>query len=80
MGLVDGNRLVIFDFRGYVPNSISAGIYAADITAFTELTSSLLLPPGYTDDPSMVNLVFRFDGAPFNACPAAPSRTSTSPA
>jgi hypothetical protein len=67
VGLVDGNRLVIFDFQGYVPNSISAGIYAADITAFTELTSSLLLPPGYTDDPSIVNLVFRWDSAPFNA-------------
>jgi hypothetical protein len=66
-GLVDGNRLVIFDFRGYVPGSISSGIYAADITAFTELTSSLLLPPGYTDDPSIPNLVFRWDGSPFNA-------------
>ena len=66
-GLVDGNTLVIFDFRGYVPGSISAGIYGADIDAFTELTSSLLLPPGYTDDPSIANLVFEWTGSPFNA-------------
>ena len=66
-GLVAGNRLVIFDFGGYVDGSISSGIYAADIDAFVELTSALLPPPGQTDDPTLVNLVFEWTGLPFNA-------------
>jgi hypothetical protein len=65
-GLVDGDRLVIFDFRGYVDGSISAGIYASDIDAYTEFTSPLASPPGYDDDPSVVNLVFEWIGAPFD--------------
>lgn len=67
VGLVDGSTLVIFDFAGYVADSISAGIYAADIDAFTELTSTLPLPPTDTDDPTIANLVFRWKGSPFNA-------------
>jgi hypothetical protein len=66
-GLIDGNRLVIFDFGGYVAGSISAGIYSADIDAFVELTSSLTPPPGFDDDPNIVNLVFEFASAPFNS-------------
>jgi hypothetical protein len=66
-GLVEGNRLVIFDFGGYVAGSISAGIYAADVDAFVELTSSLPPPPGRDDDPNVVNLVFEWIGLPFNA-------------
>jgi hypothetical protein len=67
-GVVAGNRLVIFDFRGYVPGSISSGIYAFDLDAFVELTTAgLTLPPGYDDDPNVENLVFQWKGAPFNA-------------
>jgi hypothetical protein len=66
-GLVDGDRLVIFDFRGYVDGSISAGIYEFDIDAYTEFASPLPPPPGYDDDPSVVNLVFEWTGAPFDA-------------
>jgi hypothetical protein len=66
-GLVAGNQLVIFDFGGYVNGSISAGIYASDLDAFVELTSTLLPPPGQTDDPTLQNLVFKWKGAPFNA-------------
>jgi hypothetical protein len=66
-GLVDGDRLVIFDFGGYVDGSISAGIYASDIDAHTEFTSTLAPPPGYDDDPTLVNLVFEWSGAPFLA-------------
>jgi hypothetical protein len=65
-GLVSGNQLVIFDFGGYVDGSISAGIYAADLDAFVELTSTLFPPPGQTDDPTLPNLVFQWKGAPFN--------------
>ena len=66
-GLAAGNVLVIFDFVGYVAGSVSAGIYAADVDAFTELTSLLTPPPGFDDDPTIVNLVFKWKGAPFNA-------------
>jgi len=66
-GLVEGSTLVIFDFLGYVDGSISAGIYSGDVDAYTENTSLLLPPPGQDDDPLIVNLVFRWTGAPFNA-------------
>jgi hypothetical protein len=66
-GMIQDNLLVIFDFGGYVDGSISAGIYASDIDAFVELTSPLTLPPGYDDDPNIVNLVFKWTGAPFNS-------------
>lgn len=65
-GLVDEDVLIIYDFAGYVAGSISAGIYAADVDASTELTSALA-PIGFDDDPLLVNLVFRWIGAPFNA-------------
>jgi hypothetical protein len=66
-GLVFGSTLLIFDFGGYVPGSISAGIYSADVVAFTELTSLLPPPSGADDNPLVFNLVFRWRGAPFNA-------------
>jgi len=66
-GLMVGSTLVIFDFAGYVAGSVSAGIYAADLAATTELTSALPPPFGATDDPTLQNLVFRWTGAPFNA-------------
>ena len=58
---------MIFDFAGYVAGSVSAGIYAADMQASTELTSALTPQPGVDDDPLVENLVFRWIGAPFNA-------------
>jgi hypothetical protein len=66
VGLVEDDLLIIYDFAGYVAGSISAGIYAADVDAFTELTSTFA-PIGFTDDPTLANLVFRWSGAPFNA-------------
>jgi hypothetical protein len=63
---VEGDVLIIYDFAGYVPGSISAGIYAADVDVFTELTSALA-PIGFGDDPLLANLVFRWSGLPFNA-------------
>lgn len=66
VGVVEDDLLIIYDFAGYVAGSISSGIYAADVDAFTELTSSFA-PIGFNDDPTLVNLVFRWTGAPFNA-------------
>jgi hypothetical protein len=65
-GLVLNDLLIIYDFAGYVDGSISAGIYAADVSATTELTSALA-PLGFDDDPLLVNLVFRWINGPFNA-------------
>ncbi|MEW5684414.1 MAG: PEPxxWA-CTERM sorting domain-containing protein [Pseudomonadota bacterium] len=66
-GLMPGSQLVIFDFAGYVTGSIDAGIYAADVDATVEFTSTLTPQPGQDDDPLIENLVFTWRGSPFNA-------------
>ena len=65
-GLVEEDVLIIYDFAGYVDGSISSGIYAGDVDASTEFVSSFA-PLGFDDDPLLVNLVFRWIGAPFQA-------------
>ncbi len=65
-GLVDGSRLVIFDFKGYVPGSIFSP-YAAVTASVEDVSTGLIMPPGTTDDPGIVNLVFTYHGPPFNA-------------
>lgn len=65
-GIIADDLLIIFDFEGYVAGSVSSGIYAADVLAYTENTSALA-PIGYDDDPTVANLVFKWIGAPFNA-------------
>ncbi|MBW8816198.1 MAG: PEPxxWA-CTERM sorting domain-containing protein [Caulobacterales bacterium] len=64
-GLIPGSELIIFDFLGYVAGSITPGAYGPDLSAFTELTSPLPPPPGEDDDPTILNLVFRWTGSPF---------------
>lgn len=66
-GLLAGSQLIIYDFSGYVPGSIDAGIYAAELAASVEFTSALSPPPSDDDDPLIPNLVFTWTGAPFNA-------------
>ncbi|MFD1612790.1 PEPxxWA-CTERM sorting domain-containing protein [Sphingomonas tabacisoli] len=64
-GLRPGDRLVIFDFAGYVANSISVGSNAS-VTASVENTSNnVILTPGQTDDPNIPNLVFTYTGPAF---------------
>lgn len=60
-GLINGSRLIIYDFAGYVPGSISAD--GLPITVSTELVSSLVPPFG--DNPTLMNLVFTWNGGPF---------------
>lgn len=63
-GLLPGSQLVIFDFLGYVPGSVSSPY--ADVAATVEWTSNAdLLPPGSFDDPGIANLVFTWTGAAF---------------
>jgi hypothetical protein len=62
-GLVLGSRLVIFDFGGF-----AGGIQTPDplIVGSTELVSGLTAP-GQTDDPTIENLVFTWNGPDFAA-------------
>ena len=63
-GLVSGNRLVIFDFLGYVAGSITSPY--ATITATVEnITTGLTMVPGSFDDPNIPNLVFTYNGPNF---------------
>ena len=56
------SELVILDFAGYVPGSITNGGYAT-VSAFVELvTPGIILAPGVTDNPTVENLVFRYIG------------------
>ena len=65
-GVVSGDRLIIYDFRGYIAGSIFSDI--ATVTATTELTSpSGFVTPGFDDDPNVINLVFTYVGPPFRA-------------
>jgi hypothetical protein len=63
-GLRSGDRLVIFDFAGYIDGSIFAGL--PQVVASTEaVSSSVFLAPGQSDDPNLVNLVFTYNGPDF---------------
>lgn len=73
-GLMSGNRFVLFDFTGYVPGSVASPY--SFFTASTELVSTgLLTVPGEVDDPNKVNLVFTYNGAPYQTAsgPFAPT-------
>lgn len=60
-GLRTGDRLVIFDFAGYIAGSVFAP--TPDVAASVEFTSpTALVTPGFTDDPTLVNLVFTYTG------------------
>ncbi|HWE99258.1 MAG TPA: PEPxxWA-CTERM sorting domain-containing protein [Caulobacteraceae bacterium] len=61
-GVTNGSELVIYDFAGYVPNSISAS-GNPDITVSTQnVGPALLMPPGSSDNASLVNLVYTYTG------------------
>lgn len=65
-GVVDGSKMVIFDFAGYVADSVFGP--GGQVVATTELISSgLLIPLGAVDNPTIPNLVFTWEGAPFHA-------------
>jgi hypothetical protein len=61
-GLTNGSQFVIFDFAGF-----AGGLTAApSFVASTELSSAgYTLPAGVTDDPTIENLVFTWNGDDF---------------
>ena len=63
-GLRSGDRLVIYDFNGYINGSIFAP--SANVQTSVEFTSpSGIVTPGFNDDASVVNLVFTYVGPDF---------------
>jgi hypothetical protein len=55
------SELVIYDFSGYVPGSVFTDNPL--FTSSVQLTSpTATVPPGYTDDPTILNLVFSYIG------------------
>lgn len=63
-GLRSGDRLIIYDFNGYIDGSIFAP--NEDVVTSVEFTSSTgLVTPGFNDDASVANLVFTYVGADF---------------
>jgi hypothetical protein len=63
-GLRSGDKLIIYDFEGYIDGSIFSP--SATVTASTELVSPTgVVSPGFNDDPTLVNLVFTYNGPDF---------------
>ena len=63
-GLTNGSRLVIFDFAGYVPGTITSPY--ANLSATVEnVSTGLTTVPGTVDDPNIPNLVFTYTGPDF---------------
>ena len=63
-GLRAGDMLIIYDFAGYIDGSISSPY--PTVTSTVEFTSpSGIVTPGFTDDPTIVNLVFTYIGPDF---------------
>jgi hypothetical protein len=65
-GLVAGNELVIYDFAGYVPGSITAGANANVAVSIQNTSPGILIPTGFADNPAVPNLVFTYTGPPFD--------------
>jgi hypothetical protein len=61
-GLRAGDKLVIFDFAGYVDGSI---VGTANTIASVEFSSLPFVTPGESDDPGVLNLVWTYDGPDF---------------
>ena len=64
-GLRSGDRLIIYDFRGYIDGSISADGNANVAVAVENTSPGGLVTPGFDDDPNIVNLVFTYTGPDF---------------
>lgn len=60
-GLRSGDKLIIYDFQGYIDGSIFSP--SANVTASVEFTSPTgIVAPGFNDDANVVNLVFTYVG------------------
>jgi hypothetical protein len=69
-GVTAGSQLVIMDFAGYVDGSISAPsanvtATAADTANFDVSTGGVQVNPMFTDDPTIPDLIFTYNGPDF---------------
>jgi len=63
-GVRSGDRLIIFDFAGYIDGSIFTP--SANVVGTVENTSAgAFVTPGFNDDPNITNLVFTYVGPDF---------------
>ena len=63
-GVRSGDRLIIYDFAGYIADSIFTP--SANLVGTVENVSpSGIVTPGFTDDPTIPNLVFTYVGPDF---------------
>lgn len=63
-GLRSGDRLVIYDFNGYIDGSITSP--SANVVASIEFSSPTgIVTPGFDDDARVANLVFTYVGPDF---------------
>jgi hypothetical protein len=70
-GVTSGSKLIIFDFAGYVAGSIKST--SSDIVASIEnVSSGFPSLPGFTDNPSIPNLIFTYVGPDFQTEAAPP--------
>ncbi|HVZ27542.1 MAG TPA: PEP-CTERM sorting domain-containing protein [Rhizomicrobium sp.] len=65
-GVTAGDKLVIIDFAGYVAGSVGTSL--SNVTASTSptLPAGMLLDPGFTDNPTIPDLVFTYTGPDFH--------------
>lgn len=61
-GVTVGDKLVILDFAGYVPGSVHSSLPNVSASVSNTLPTGLLLPPDYTDNSSIPDLVFTYNG------------------
>ncbi|HEU4967319.1 PEPxxWA-CTERM sorting domain-containing protein [Sphingomonas sp.] len=64
-GLRAGDRLIIYDFRGYIDGSISADGNANVAVSVENTSPGGIVTPGFDDDPNIVNLVYTYTGPDF---------------
>jgi len=64
-GVRSGSQLVIVDFAGYVPGSIVSSLANVSASISNTLPSPLLVNPGFTDNPTIPDLVFTYNGPDF---------------
>jgi hypothetical protein len=64
-GVTNGSQLAIVDFRGYVPGTVATSLSNVTASVVNTVPFPMLLQPGYTDDPTIPDLLFTYTGPDF---------------
>jgi len=65
-GVTNGSQLAIVDFRGYVPGTVATSLSNVTASVVNTVPFPMLLQPGYTDDPTIPDLLFTYTGPDFH--------------